>query len=146
VIWAGLIAIAMATAFAQNTEKSSVPKGSYMTTKETIEGYFESLKQKKDWQSFLADDMVFTSFTSPVKQVVGKAGYIESTKRFYGGIVAFEVRDRIIDGDKACALTRYQLQRPDAPAFQSDVAEIFRVRDGKITSFDIYFDATPFPK
>jgi ketosteroid isomerase-like protein len=117
-----------------------------MTTKETIEGYFDSLKQKKDWQSFLADDMVFTSFTSPVKQVVGRAAYLESTKRFYGGIVAFEVRDLIIDGDKACALTRYQLQRPEAPAFQSDVAEIFRVRDGKIASFDIYFDSAPFPK
>ena len=77
VIWSGLIAIAMATAFAQNAEKISVPKGNYMTTKETIEGYFDSLKQKKDWQSFLADDMVFTSFTSPVKQVVGKAGYLE---------------------------------------------------------------------
>ena len=51
-----------------------------MTTKTTIEGYFASLKQKKGWDSFLADDMVFTSFTSPVKQVTGKAAYLESTK------------------------------------------------------------------
>ena len=53
---------------------------------------------------------------------------------------------RFVDGDKACALTRYQLQRPGSPAFESNVAEIFRVRDGKIVSFDIYFDSAPFPK
>jgi len=117
-----------------------------MTTKQTIEGYFESLKQKKDWQSFLADDMVFTSFMSPIKRVAGKAAFLESTNRFYGGILAFELRDLMTDGDKACALTRYQLQFPDPPAFQSDVAEIFHVRNGKITSFDIYFDTAPFPK
>lgn len=90
--------------------------------------------------------MVFTSFTSPVKQVAGKAEYLESTKNFYGGIVGFEVRDLIIDADKACARTRYRLQRPKGPAFESDVAEIFRVREGKIISFDIYFDTAPFPK
>ena len=117
-----------------------------MTTKATIEGYFTSLKQKNGWSSFLADDVVFTSFTSPVKQVTGKAAYLESTKRFYGGIVTFEVRETLVDGDKACALTRYQLQRPGSLAFESNVAEIFRVRDGKIVSFDIYFDSAPFPK
>lgn len=117
-----------------------------MTTKHTIEGYFEDLKQRKDWQSFLADDMVFTRFASPIKQIVGKGAFLESTKRFYGGILTFDLRDIMTDGDKACALTRYQLQLPDAPAFQSDVAEIFRVRNGKITSFDIYFDTAPFPK
>jgi ketosteroid isomerase-like protein len=117
-----------------------------MTTKAVIEGYFASLKQNKDWDSFLAEDIVFTSFTSPVKQVTGKEAYLESTKRFYGGIVTFEIRDLLIDGDRACALTSYQLQRPGSPVFESNVAEVFRVRDGKIVSFDIYFDSAPFPK
>ena len=85
--------------------------------------------------------MVFTSFTNPVKQVKGKAAYLESTKRFYGGIVTFEMRDLLIDGDKGCALTRYQLKRHEIPAFESNVAEVFRVREGKIISFDIYFDS-----
>jgi ketosteroid isomerase-like protein len=50
-----------------------------------------------------------------------------------------------VEGPKACALTRYQLQGP-ADVFQSDVAEIFTVRDGKIDSLGIYFDSAPFPK
>jgi ketosteroid isomerase-like protein len=129
-----------------DTEEAAVSKESPMTTKAGIEGYFASLKQEKGWDSFLAEDMVFTSYTSPVKQVTGKGAYLESTKRFYGGIVAFEVRNLLVDGDKACALTRYQLQRPGSPVFESNVAEVFRVRDGKIVSFDIYFDSAPFPK
>jgi ketosteroid isomerase-like protein len=117
-----------------------------MSTKAVIEGYFDSLQQKKGWDSFLADDMVFTSFTSPVRKISGKAAFLESTKRFYGGIVTFELRDLLVDGDKACALTRYELHWPQSPAFESNVAEIFRVRDGKIISFDIFFDSAPFPK
>ena len=117
-----------------------------MTTSDTIADYFSHLKQGAGWESFLADDMVFTSFTTPVKQVTGRAAYLESTKRFYSMIRGLEVRSVIVDGDHACALTRYDLQPPAGPLFQSHVAEVFGVRGGKITSFDIYFDSAPFPK
>jgi ketosteroid isomerase-like protein len=117
-----------------------------MTTRDTIQAYFGSLKQKTGWDSFLSDDLRFTSFTSPNKRVEGRAAYLESTKRFYSMIAALEVRDLLVDGHKACALTRYELQPPGGPAFGSDVAEVFEVRDGKISSFDIYFDSSPFPK
>ena len=60
-------------------------------------------------------------------------------------IRGLEVRSVIVDGDHACALTR-RSPAPGGPAFQSHVAEVFGVRDGKITSFDIYFDSAPFPK
>jgi ketosteroid isomerase-like protein len=117
-----------------------------MTTRETIQAYFSGLAQKKDWESFLSDDMTFTSFTSPVKRVNGRTAFLESTKRFYSMITAVEVNALIVDGDQACALTGYALEPPVGPPFHSDVAEVFRVRDGKITSFDIYFDTAPFPK
>src|SRR5262249_38827701 len=117
-----------------------------MSAKSTVEGYFAALRQKGDWPSYLADEMVFTSFTSPTKTARGKAACLESTKRFYGMISSFELRGLIADGERACALTRYELQPPNGPAFTSDVAEVFTVRDGKIRSFDIYFDSSPFPK
>ena len=117
-----------------------------MTTRDTIENYFNDLKRKKAWDTFLADDIVFTSFTSPVKRISGRAAYLESTKRFYSMITSLDVRGLMVDGDRACALTRYELQPPGGPLFSSDVAEVFAVRDGKITAFDIYFDSSPFPK
>jgi len=117
-----------------------------MSTKETVQGYFDRLKRKEGWESFLSDDMVFTIFTNPVKQVTGKDAYIESTKGFYSMIVSVEVRDLLIEGDKVCALTRYELQPPKGAVFSSDVAEIYAVRNGKIDSFAIYFDPSPYPK
>jgi ketosteroid isomerase-like protein len=117
-----------------------------MTTKETIQGYFNELKQKKAWGSFLAEDMTFTSFVIPSKQVAGRTAYIDSTRRFFSMIVAVEVRDILVEDEKACVTTRYELQPPKGSSFKSDVAEVFTVRNGKIDSLSIYFDSSPFPK
>ncbi len=117
-----------------------------MSTREIVQRYFQELIQRGRWESFLADDLRFTSFTSPVKEVTGKAAYLEATRRFFSMVMSVEVRDLIIEGAKACALTRYQLQPPGGGRFQSDVAELFTVRNGKIDAFGIYFDTSPFPK
>lgn len=117
-----------------------------MSTKETIQSYFRELKQKKSWESYLAENMIFTSFVVPIKQVTGRTAYLESTRRFFSMIVSVEVKDMIVEGEKACVLTRYGLQPPKGNSFSSDVAEIFMVRDGKIDSLAIYFDSSPFPK
>jgi ketosteroid isomerase-like protein len=117
-----------------------------MSTNDTVQQYFEALRQKGTWQSFLTDDLRFTSFTSPVKELTGKAAYLETTRRFFSMVVSVELRDLVVQGDKACALTRYQLQAPSGTRFQSDVAEVFTVRQGKIEIFGIYFDTAPFPK
>jgi ketosteroid isomerase-like protein len=118
----------------------------HLTTRNTIQGYFDSLKKKSGWEAFLADEMTFTSFGSPIKQVTGKRAYLEATKRFFSMITAVELRDMIVEGDKTCALTRYDLQGPGGRAFDSHVAEVFTVRNGKISSLEIYFDTAPFPK
>jgi ketosteroid isomerase-like protein len=117
------------------------------TTRETIESYFAALRQRQGWQDLLADDMVFTSFTSPVRELRGRDAYLPGTKRFYDGIQSFELRELMVDGDRAVALTRYEIKAPgDRPPFSSDVAEVYRVREAKIVSFGIYFDTAPYPK
>jgi ketosteroid isomerase-like protein len=117
-----------------------------MTTRETIKSYFESLNGKSGWEAFLSNDMDFTSFSTPVKLVTGRGAYLEATKRFFSMIKAVEVKGILVDGERACALTRYELQAPGGSMFESHVAELFEVHDGKIKSLDIYFDSSPFPK
>jgi ketosteroid isomerase-like protein len=116
-----------------------------MSTRTVVETYFKQLERKTGWEPLLADTVVFTSFTIPNKEIAGKQAYLEATKRFYGSIQSFQLRGLIVEGPKACALTRYQLRGP-AGVFQSDVAEVYTVRDGKIDSLGIYFDSAPFPK
>ena len=117
-----------------------------MTTRETLQSYFTSLTHKSGWEEFLADDMTFTNFSSPIKRVTRRGAYLETTKRFFTMITALEVKDLVVEGEKACALVRYELQPPGGPTFDCHVAEMFEVRHGKIASFDIYFDSAPFPK
>ena len=116
-----------------------------MSTRNVIERSFQALDRGTGWASLLADDVAFTSFTIPNRQIAGKQAYIDATKRFYSTIQSFEVRELLVDGSNACALTRYQLRGP-AQSFQSDVAEVFSVRDDHIASLGIYFDSAPFPK
>ena len=117
-----------------------------MTTRDTIQGYFENLSAKSGWEAFLSDDMAFTSFTSPIKRITGRDAYVEATKGFFSMIKALEIKSILVDGERACTFTRYELQAPNGPAFDSHVAEVFAVRDGKIKSLEIYIDSAPFPK
>ena len=117
-----------------------------MTTRDAVQEYFNALKQKNGWESYLSETMTFTSHISPVKQVTGKDAYLQATKRFYSSIVSFEVQDLIVENERACASTRYELQGPGGNRFSCDVAEVFTVKNGRIESFAIYFDPAPFPK
>jgi ketosteroid isomerase-like protein len=117
-----------------------------MATRDVVLGYFESVRAKEGWESFLADELQFTNFTDPVKRATGKRASLEGIRRFYGMVRAMEVERVIVDGDHACALTRYQLQPPIGPTFESHIAEVFEVSNGKIQSFGIYFDSAPYPQ
>lgn len=116
-----------------------------MTTRDTIESYFTALQANDDWQNHLADEMEFTNHAAPIEHVAGRDAFIESTAGFYGMIDTLQVRDLIVDGNRACALTRYRLQPPSGDPFTSDVAEVFTVENDKIDTFSIYFDTAPFP-
>jgi ketosteroid isomerase-like protein len=117
-----------------------------MTTGQLVRHYFVALSRKRDWESFLAEDFVFTSHTSPTRRLSGKEAYLSATQRFFSMVASLEVKNLIVDGANVCALTRYELLPPAGPAFHSDVAEVFAVKDGEIASLDIYFDSAPFPK
>lgn len=117
-----------------------------MGTREIVQDYFDKLKRKKGWDALLGEDMVFTSFASPTKELKGKEAYLQSTKRFFSMVNSVEVRDLVVEGERACALTRYEVTPPGSTPFHSDVAEIFTVRNGRIDSFGIYFDTSPYPR
>jgi len=55
-----------------------------MTAKETVRRYFDALEHKNNWDSLLADDMSFTSHTSPNKQLRGRDAFLQSTNPTLG--------------------------------------------------------------
>jgi ketosteroid isomerase-like protein len=117
-----------------------------MTTRETVEKYLDAVARRSDWESLLADSVSFASYTSPVKKLAGKPAYLEATRRFYSTVASMRVKDILVEGERACALTEYALKMPNGASFTSDVAEIFTVKHGKVESLAIYFDTAPYPK
>jgi ketosteroid isomerase-like protein len=118
-----------------------------MTVRETVERYYERLGQGTAWDSLFADDVVFTNLASPVREATGKATFLQATRRFYGSIDSLEVRELVVEEDRACALVRYHVRPPNGAAtFESHVAELFTVKDGRIGAFSICFDTAPYPK
>lgn len=116
-----------------------------MSTKQTIESYFAALQAEDEWKHHLAEEVEFTNHAAPVRSVAGREAVVDSTSGFYGMIKTVEVRNLIVDGNKACALTQYELRPPVGDPFTSDVAEVFTVENGKISTFSIFFDSAPFP-
>ena len=112
-----------------------------MNTKETVQKYLDSISN--GFESLVSDDAKFTRFTSPVRSLDGKAAFVGASKGFYSKVASMQIRDLVVDGDRACALTRYEVRGANG-TFSSDVAEVFTVRNGKIDSLSIYFDTAPY--
>lgn len=118
-----------------------------MTTLETLKQYHTNLKAKTEWQNSFSEEVLFTNLASPPRSIQGKASFLQATQKFYATIADLEIRKLVIDGENAMALVHYRLQPPNGmPGFDSDVAEIYVVRDGKIAEFSICFDTSPYPK
>jgi ketosteroid isomerase-like protein len=118
-----------------------------MTARETIESYFGELRARGTWQDWLAGEIAFTSLTAPNKVVRGKPAVTQVLTRFYSTMAELAVNSLVVEGERAIALTHYRLRPANgAPDFESDVAEAFVVRDGRIADLKICFDTAPYPK
>jgi ketosteroid isomerase-like protein len=113
-----------------------------LSTKETIENYFTAV-HKGGWESYIADDFVFIN-SNLDKVAHSKAAYIEGAGRFFMATTSVELRQLIIDGDKASVIASYRLRSPKGNTGVCDVAEILTVKDGKINSSAIFFDTKAF--
>lgn len=116
-----------------------------MKTKELLENYYKGLAQKNGWDSVLSDNFSFVggdmTKTTPIE---GKQAYIEVIKRFFQLFKTMRVKEMIIQSDKACVIGNYDYVFPNGKSINGDVAEIWKVKDGKLSSLTIFFDTLTF--
>jgi ketosteroid isomerase-like protein len=108
-----------------------------MTTKQLIQHYFTKVKEKSDWQTFIAEDM---KFESPSPTTFGKEAYIVAASRFFQMAETLEVKHLVTEGDRACAWVDYGLRLKNGKTFNCLVSELLEVRDNRIVSSAIMFD------
>lgn len=117
------------------------------STKQLLETYYHGFAKKEGWEAVIADDFTFTGgdMTRP-EPATGKVAYIEVIKRFSRTFQSMRVKEMMIDEDSACVIGNYDFIFPNGAAINGDVAEIWKAKDGKLTSLTIFFDTLTFDK
>lgn len=94
-------------------------------------------KQFERARSLLHDDL---SFAGPIDSFSDADTYLASLRQLSDIVTGTEPRRTFVDGDDACVI--YDLHTTAVPTAR--VCEWFRIRDGRIASISVVFDARPF--
>jgi len=116
-----------------------------MTTKELLDLYYTGFAKKQGWETVIADDFEFTggdmTRTSPV---VGKQSYIAIIERFGKLFTNMQVKESFYSEDGAFVLANYDYVFPGGKKINGNVAELWKVKDGKLSALTIFFDTENF--
>ena len=115
-----------------------------MSTKDIVQSYYKSLEEKNDtWNDLYSEDAVFSD-ASQLLLAKGKEEIIKSFITFLKAVAGIKIKQLIIEGENACAIIRYDYVNSKKERMSQDVAEIWEVKNGKITKLTIYFDLTAY--
>jgi hypothetical protein len=106
---------------------------------QVAEGFFTAWTSKdfERARGLLHDDV---SFEGPIDSFGDADSYLASLRQLGGIVTGVAKRKVFVDGDDVCVI--YDLQT--APVPSSRTCEWYRVRDGKVASVSVVFDARPF--
>ncbi len=111
-------------------------------TKELLNKYYDGLSRKGDWGSLLSENFLLTG--NVAKETRGREVFVNNP--FFKLVKGLKAKTMIIEGESACAVVNYDLVSPKGKSLSSDVAEIWKVKNGKLDSIAIYFDTAAFQK
>ncbi len=116
-----------------------------MTVKQLLEDYYNGFAIKSGWESTISEEFKFVGGdmmnTTPI---VGKQAYIEVINRFSRLFTSMHVKEMIVEGDSACVIGNYDYVFPNGKNINGNVAELWKVKDGKLDSLTIFFDTFSF--
>jgi len=110
--------------------------------KERLDNYYKALSEKGDFGPLLSENFLLTGTVA--KETKGREAY--TNNMFFKMVKSLEVKTMVAEGEGACAIVNYELEHPKAGTFACDVAEIWKMKNGKLCSVEIYFDTAAFQK
>jgi ketosteroid isomerase-like protein len=117
-----------------------------MDTRQIIDNYYNYVN-KGDWHGWLtlfADDIVID------EQLAGHVEGIEILRGAIGGLERGYSKFQnvpnhiVVDGDQACVVSHISAANASGVPIEANVANYFRVKDGKITYMANFHDSVPF--
>jgi ketosteroid isomerase-like protein len=112
--------------------------------KEMIQNFYDSAHIKNDaWQNNLAWDITFANGDGST-QSEGKDAFVKLFERALRGMKSIQVKSIVAEGDVACAIVHYEYINPKGETLHQNIAEMWYITGGKLSSLTIYFDLTAF--
>lgn len=91
----------------------------------------------------LENDFVFNG---PLMKVEGREKYIALLSQFLAVHSGFKVLRQFKDGDDVCSINELTVIAPSGNKIRMEMAEWFKIRDGRITQHTIFYDPREFSK
>jgi ketosteroid isomerase-like protein len=106
---------------------------------QVAEDFFDAWTNKdfERARGFLHDDV---SFEGPIDSFSDADSYMASLRQLSQIVTGADKRKLFVDGDDVCVI--YDLKTVPVPS--SRTCEWYRLRDGKVASVSVVFDARPF--
>jgi ketosteroid isomerase-like protein len=106
---------------------------------QVAEGFFDAWTSKdfEGARTLLHDDV---AFEGPIDSFSDADSYLASLKQLSGIVTGAEKLKVFVDGEDVCVI--YDLKTAPVPSART--CEWYRVRDGKVASVSVVFDARPF--
>ncbi len=135
-ILAGLILLGTIT-YAQTNQKSK-------TAMEVFQAFGQGMMSGTDsWKDIVADDIIFIG---PIDQVNGKDSFIKLNESFMPAIRGNKMKKVVDNGNFVITQIEMQVAMQSGKTITIDMTEWYEIKDGKIVSLKVYYDADEFRK
>lgn len=85
-------------------------------------------------------------FTGPLMTVEGREKYIALLSQFLTVHSGFRVLRQFEDGSDVCSINELTVTAPSGSKIKMEMAEWFKIRDGRIAQHTIFYDPREFSK
>ncbi|MEE9407771.1 MAG: nuclear transport factor 2 family protein [Polaribacter sp.] len=111
---------------------------------EVFQAFGEGMMSGTDsWKEVIAKDIVFTG---PVDQVKGLEAFAKLNKGFMPMIRGNEMKQAVEAGNFVITQMEMDIAMPSGKSIKLDMTEWYEIKDGKIQSLKVYYDAEEFRK
>jgi len=111
---------------------------------EVFQAFGQGLMSGTDsWKEVVAENVIFTG---PVDQVKGLEAFAKLNEGFMPMIRGNEMKQAVESGNFVITQLLMDIAMPSGKVVKLDMSEWFEIKDGKIQSIKIYYDAEEFRK
>ena len=104
--------------------------------------YQQAMQQQNDnWKNLLSNDV---TFTGPAAKAIGKEEYIKTTEDFFQMVRGAELKRHVANDHLVATEVEIKVATPKGNIITLDMTEFYEIKDDKIQSVKVHYDAQEF--